>query len=104
MGVKNISAIELAEILKVKELPIIDIRPEAEYNLKHIPKSQNIPLGELLSTPERYLNRNRRYYIICDEGKKSIGLCFELGKMGFDVVNVLGGITQYKGPLITSNR
>lgn len=71
MGIKNISALELAEILKTKELPIIDIRPQVEFNSGHIPKSINVPLGELLAYPERYLYRNKRYYIICDEGKKA---------------------------------
>jgi len=102
MGVKNISALELAEILKKEEVPVIDIRPAEEFNLKHIPRSRNVPLEELRYFPERYLIRDRRYYIICDEGKKSVGLCFELGEKGYDVVNVLGGITLYNGALETS--
>ena len=102
MGIKNISALELAEILKTKELPIIDIRPQVEFNSGHIPKSINVPLGELLAYPERYLYRNKRYYIICDEGKKSIGLCFELGNKGYHVVNVQVGISLYNGPLQTN--
>lgn len=102
MGVKNISAIELTEILKREKLPIIDIRPTGEYNLGHIPGSINIVLGELLRSPEQYINPNKRYYIICEEGKKSIGLCYELGRMGYDVVNVLGGILAYRGPLNTN--
>lgn len=70
MGVKNISAIELTEILKREKLPIIDIRPTGEYNLGHIPGSINIVLGDLLRSPEQYINPNKRYYIICEEGKK----------------------------------
>ncbi|HHX80777.1 MAG TPA: rhodanese-like domain-containing protein [Acholeplasmataceae bacterium] len=99
MGVKNISAIELTESLKTEKVPIIDIRPPGEYNLGHIPGAINIVLGELLGSPEKYIKPNKRYYIICEEGKKSIGLCYELGRMGYDVVNVLGGILAYRGPL-----
>lgn len=102
MGVKNISSIELGKIIKIQSLNIIDIRPEGEYALGHIPEAKNIALGNLLQFPEQYLNKKQRYYIICDEGKKSIALCFELCKKGFDVVNVLGGIQSYKETLVKS--
>jgi rhodanese-related sulfurtransferase len=100
MGVKNISAIELGEILKTESLPIIDIRPTSEYELGHISKARNISIGEIMQSPERYLSKNRIYYIICDEGKKSIALCYELRQKGYDVINVLGGIQAYPGPLV----
>jgi rhodanese-related sulfurtransferase len=99
-GVKNISAIELESLLKNNHLKIIDIRPTEEYLLGHLPSAKNISLGSLFETPEKYLNKNEKYYIVCDQGKKSIGLVYELGKKGYYVINVLGGIEAYKGEIV----
>ena len=46
-------------------------------------------------TPEEYLSKNRRYFIYCDSGSKSRKLCLHLSNLGYDVVDLVGGIKEY---------
>jgi rhodanese-related sulfurtransferase len=98
-GIKNISVADLERLMKLNQIQIIDIRPSEEYQLGHLPNTKNIPLGNLSDHPEEYLQKDEKYYIICDQGKKSVGLCYELGNKGYYVINVLGGTEAYKGEL-----
>ncbi|NRW96732.1 rhodanese-related sulfurtransferase [Clostridium beijerinckii] len=49
---------------------MIDIREEYEYKGGSIKSAQNIPMGELLDEPEKYLNKSKEYYIMCQSGEE----------------------------------
>lgn len=74
---------------------IIDIRDSYLYNLSNIPTSKNIPNNFLLSNPEKYLDKNKIYYIYCASGYKSAPTCTKLSTLGYQVINVLGGYNEY---------
>lgn len=76
-------------------ISIIDIREKYEYILGNIKNSINIPYNYLLQLPDEYLNKNKRYYLYCDTGSKSRKLCIHLSKLGYDVVDLVGGFKEY---------
>lgn len=75
---------------------IIDIRDNYQFNLGSIPTSINIPMNFLLTNPDSYLTKNNTYYLYCEYGSRSKMACNELRKKGYNVINVLGGFSEYK--------
>ena len=76
---------------------LIDIREPYEYARGSLKTAKNIPMGTLLTNPERYLVKDKKYYIMCQSGGRSSRTTRELSKQGFDVINVAGGMGSYVG-------
>lgn len=81
----------------IGKVELIDIREEYEYKGGSIKSAQNIPMGELLDEPEKYLNKSKEYYIMCQSGGRSARTCNNLRNQGFKVINVAGGMGSYIG-------
>ncbi|WP_315066220.1 rhodanese-like domain-containing protein [uncultured Clostridium sp.] len=81
----------------IGKVELIDIREKYEYAGDSIKTAKNIPMGELLNKPEKYLNKNKEYYVMCQSGGRSTRACNSLTKQGFNVVNVFGGMGSYVG-------
>ena len=92
---KVINVNDIDELIGKVEL--IDIREDYEYKGGSIKSSTNIPMGELLNEPDKYLNKNKEYYIMCQSGGRSARACNNLVSKGFNVVNVSGGMGSYVG-------
>ncbi len=92
---KTIHVNEMDNLLGTVEL--IDIREPYEYKSGSLKTAKNIPMGNLLETPEKYLSKERTYYIMCQSGGRSSRTCSILAKNGYDVVNVSGGMGSYVG-------
>lgn len=84
-------SISVTDLKQLNNPNLIDIRSIEKYNNKHIMNAVNIPLGQLLIKPEKYLNKERKYYIYCQKGIQSRKLCQILINSGYNVVNVSGG-------------
>lgn len=74
---------------------LIDIRDKYEYILGHINKAINIPYSYLSTLPENYLNYTSIYYIYCDSGSKSRKICLFLKQLGYKVIDLTGGYSNY---------
>jgi rhodanese-related sulfurtransferase len=81
----------------IGKIDLIDIREPYEYKTGSIKSAKNIPMGNLLSNPEKYLKKDKEYHILCQSGGRSSSACGKLTKLGFDVVNVAGGVGSYAG-------
>ena len=81
----------------IGQVELIDIREDYEYKGGSIKSSKNIPMGQLLNEPDKYLSKNKEYYIMCQSGGRSARTCGNLTKQGFDVINVSGGMGSYAG-------
>lgn len=81
----------------VGKVELIDIREKYEYASGSIQSAKNIPMGELLNDPEKYLNKSKEYYIMCQSGGRSARACNALLNQGFKVINVSGGMGSYVG-------
>ena len=81
----------------IGKVDIIDIRETYEYKSGSLKTAKNIPMGNLLNAPEQYLEKDKEYYILCQSGGRSSGACSMLSKLGYQVVNVAGGMGSYVG-------
>lgn len=81
----------------IGNVDIIDIREKYEFAGGSLKSAKNIPMGELLNAPEKYLNKNKEYYIMCQSGGRSARACNSLSSQGYNVINVTGGIGSYVG-------
>lgn len=90
---ENIKISELKNL--IGNINIIDIRSTDLYNMGHIKTSINIPKSQLLCNYKCYLDKSKQYYIYCQYGTTSIKTCIFLKKLGYNVINVLGGYEKY---------
>lgn len=92
---KTIHVNELEEL--IGKVDIIDIREPYEVKAKALKTAKNIPMGQLINTPSKYLIKDKTYYIMCQSGGRSSNTCKILRKEGYDVINIAGGIGAYMG-------
>lgn len=81
----------------IGKVELIDIREPYEYKSGSLRTAKNIPMGNLLNAPEKYLIKDKTYYIMCQSGSRSGRTTRALAKQGFDVINVAGGFGSYVG-------
>jgi len=93
--VKSIHVNDLDKL--IGKIELIDIREKYEYAGGSIKTAKNIPMGNLLTVPEKYLTKDKTYYIICQSGARSARTSASLAKEGYHVVNVSGGMGSYAG-------
>jgi rhodanese-related sulfurtransferase len=89
------SAFEVYQRLQRNEaVDVIDVREIDEWQRGHIPQAKHIPLGELeLRSSE--LNQNKETILVCHSGRRSDIACNYLHNMGYNVVNMTGGMTKW---------
>lgn len=85
---------ELRQI--VNQINLIDIREELEFHsLPKLGQAKHIPMGQLVSNPEQYLLKDESYYLICRSGYRTEQVAQYLLSLGYDVINVQGGMLAY---------
>lgn len=89
--------IHLREI--TKKTNIIDIRTTVEFNDFNYPGSKNVPRLFLLQNPEKFLDKNNDYYLICQKGEVSLACSKILNALGYRCYSIIGGIESYKTTL-----
>lgn len=115
MGFENIRPEELFRNRGNGTGMIIDLRSRKDYAKSHIPGAVCIPYEELeMQIPKlkRWAEQCSQRYgrsvliVYCDRGNTSMRAARDLYSRGFNVKNVYGGITSYKGPksFIDGNR
>ncbi|BCN30680.1 rhodanese-like domain-containing protein [Anaeromicropila herbilytica] len=92
---KTVNVNEIDQLLGKIEL--IDIREPYEYHTGAIQSAKNIPMDQLLATPQKYISKEKEYYIVCHSGGRSSMACNHLTKQGYQVINVIGGVGSYQG-------
>ena len=70
---------------------IIDIRTPYEFSQQHVTGSVNIPYDLLMTYPDRYLQKNQHYYLICAHGGLSQRAAAILQSYGYHVSNIEHG-------------
>lgn len=96
-NVEKLSVFELPPLLGKIEL--IDIREVSEYKGGHVPTAKNIPAGQLVNNPEKYLKTEKTYHIICQSGGRSAQATSILSEKGYKVIDVTGGTGRFPGQL-----
>ncbi len=81
---------------------LIDVREQDEWDADHAPSAQLLPLSALA---ERFgeLPSGTPLLVICHSGRRSERACAFLAENGYDVTNVLGGMSAWAeagGPVV----
>ena len=83
-------------LIVVKNSLFFDVREIHEYAAGHIPSAENFPLSTLGADFSK-LDKDQKYYVICQAGGRSAKAYDFLDVQGFDVINVEGGMNNWPG-------
>ena len=80
----------------------LDVRSIEEHKVKAIPNTPNIPVQELENRiDELEIYRDKKIIVYCRSGNRSKLGTDILTKNGYDAVNLIGGMNQWEGPIIS---
>ena len=92
---ERIEPVAFQALHQKEDITILDVREVDEFQAGHIEGALNAPLSTLDKEYEQ-LDSSKRYYVICQGGMRSERACQFLEKKVFDVLNLDGGINQWK--------
>jgi rhodanese-related sulfurtransferase len=94
--VPTLTAVELNEKLKSGKPPfVLDVRQPEEFREGHISGAKLIPLGELHQHMKE-LPREREVVCVCASGNRSSSATRQLASVGFNVINMKGGMSAWQ--------
>ncbi|KMM37051.1 sulfurtransferase TusA family protein [Guptibacillus hwajinpoensis] len=96
-----ISNDDLETKLADENITIVDVREPAEYVFSHLPNAISIPLGEMENRMSE-LSSDKQIYVICRTGTRSDLAAQQLADSGYDVINVVPGMSEWAGPTTSS--
>jgi glyoxylase-like metal-dependent hydrolase (beta-lactamase superfamily II)/rhodanese-related sulfurtransferase len=89
--IESISPVEFEKRWNSKQISILDVRREAEFDGGHVKNAQNLPL-DFINDWISQLDRNKDYYVHCAGGYRSMIAASILRSRGFnEIINVSGG-------------
>lgn len=93
--VKSVNINDMDDL--IGKISLIDIREPYEYLSGSLKSAKNIPMNLLLGNPDKYLRKDAVHYLFCQSGARSRRASTYLAKLGFEVINVSGGMGAYVG-------
>ena len=75
---------------------IIDLRSPWQYEKERIRGSENIPYDEFWDHMDE-INYGEMTVFYCERGAKSMVICRDLWRMGYEVADLAGGMMNYRG-------
>ncbi len=96
---RSITMSEFSRKLGNEPINLIDVRELDEWEEGHIEGAMHIPVSDF-QRGMKVLDKKKVYYVMCHSGNRSAMVSDYLGKMGYQVVNILGGISAYNGKLV----
>jgi rhodanese-related sulfurtransferase len=79
-----------------ERLHILDVREHEEWDSGHIIGAKNIPLG-FIGGRYNELDPEQETIVVCRSGNRSGLACELLESLGYNVVNMTGGMSQWSG-------
>lgn len=77
-------------------ISVIDVREDDEIAQGKIPEAKHIRMGDIPERKEE-LSKDEKHFIICRSGARSGRVCEYLQSLGYDVINVEGGMLDWEG-------
>ena len=93
--VKQASFLDLAKLQNQKDILLLDVRTDYEYQEGSIDGFLHIPLDSLREKLS-LLDSSKSIYVMCHSGLRSYLACRILMQNGFDVYNLKGGYQYYQ--------
>lgn len=75
-------------------IQLLDVREPWEYQLVHLENSHLVPLSQLTYGLNN-LNKDLPVVVICHHGIRSAHACYLLERLGFQAINLTGGIDRW---------
>lgn len=72
---------------------LVDVRSPEEYACQHVPGAENVPLEDVLASPQRFAGEE--LYIICRSGGRSLQAAEAVNAAGARAVSVSGGTSGW---------
>ncbi len=92
--------INVNDIDKISDAFIIDVREHEEvFETGTIKGSVHIPMMTVPNNLNK-IPRDREIYILCRSGRRSYEVASYLSELGYNAINLKGGIIKYKGKLV----
>lgn len=82
---------------------IIDVRSSDKFAAGHIPMAINLPLEDI-QNGNYSLPKTKVLILYCENSGSSTMAAKLLSEKGFKVINTIGGIREYRGPLTKPGR
>ncbi|MEC6748733.1 rhodanese-like domain-containing protein [Marinilactibacillus sp. XAAS-LB27] len=93
---RSIGADEFYQEVRNNTRTILDVREIDEFENGHILNARNLPISQL-GNEMTGLDKASTYYVICHSGGRSTMASEQLAEQGYDVINVMGGMSSWKG-------
>ncbi len=74
---------------------LLDVREDDEWQLGHAPGAVHIPMADIPARADE-LDYDREIYVICRQGGRSLQVVRYLTHIGFDAVNISGGMVAWQ--------
>lgn len=98
MAFENINIRKIVATALSEDAIIVDVRTEKRFRYGHIPMAVNLPLEQIEKGLVRF-PKSRTLILYCDTGGASIQAARLLDRMGYPVINCVGGLENYKASL-----
>ena len=96
-SMETVSTSDLEGLLSAGKITLLDVRSSQEYRGGHIWQARNLPLDRIRTYQG---SKGETIYLICQSGMRSMRASQQLRKMGYDAINVKGGMAAYQGKTI----
>ena len=98
-NITSVSAPEFDKEIKADSVVLLDVRTPQEYAEGHIDGALNINIqsDDFRQRAEKELSKDPTILIYCRSGRRSMEAAGILSELGYKVVNLKGGIIEWKG-------
>lgn len=97
-NIVSVSAPEFEKEIKSDSVQLVDVRTPQEYTEGHIVGALNINVqsDNFKELAQRELSKDSTVLVYCRSGRRSLDAAEILTSLGYKVVNLKGGIIQWK--------
>jgi rhodanese-related sulfurtransferase len=96
----EISPNEAADLIRLNQARLIDVRELWEFEAAHIEGSVLMPMGDVPARAHQELDPDERLVVLCHHGQRSLNVTAWLRNQGFENVQSLrGGIDAWSAEI-----
>lgn len=97
-NINSVSAPEFDKEIKADSVQLLDVRTPQEYAEGHIDGALNINVqsDDFQQMAEKELSKDSTILVYCRSGRRSMDAAEKLTKLGYKVINLKGGIIEWK--------
>ena len=78
-----------------REIVVVDVRPESQFQKGHVPSARNLPLASLQNSTQELAAIKGEIAVICNCGRNALAAAKQLRESGITVIFVEGGYQKW---------